>query len=526
MKKYIYLMLVAVTLIFHSCYEDKGNYDYTSSKQVTVEPFEKSYSKITFKQTLEITPDIKNEMAGDSYEYLWTAYPKVKPEFENDKGFKIDTISTERNLNYEVALKPGKYTVSFRLINKSKKELGLVTTTVLNVTTEFSKGVYLLKEIGGNAEIDFINDRGEVLPDLMSKSIGEPLKGKPVSLSYIPCMSYLDKENGLFVEGSFVFPISEDDMAMISTDDVTKLRGYEEMFYSVPFQKEQPYCFYLGNYYGIGHHSNKGIYADPQIAYWGMLGSGMFAPKGKYVDDMNYELHFNTIFGAQGTMAFDVKNGRFIHIDMSATVGLFNDLNSSVKYTGIKDRLLFMGSSVVGDSYGYAIFENSATSQRSLYLMNPLDLSSGIAPSTTIQTIPSTLKFAKATHFATCRKGAAIIYFVSENKLYAYNVLSKTEELLSLAGITSSDSITYFDTMYSEIGESEDHYNYFIIGTVASNTYTVSIYDMVGGIPSGTPKRRFSGTGKVHTLQIVDPIKRSGPDFGGDGVRSATSISY
>lgn len=519
-------MLIAVSLISHSCYEDKGNYDYTSSKQVTVEPFEKSYSRVTFKQTLDIKPDIKNEIAGDSYEYLWTAYLKVKPDMENDKGFRVDTISTERNLNYAVALKPGKYTLSFRLTNKSKKELGLVTTTELNVSTEFSEGVYILKEIGGNTEIDFVNNSGEVSSDLLNRFIGGSLKGKPVSLSYLASMSYLDKESSLYVEGRFVFPVSEDDMAMISTDDISKLRGYEEMFYSVPFQKEQPYCYYPGVYYGVGYNSSKGIYADPQWAIWGMMSSGTFAPKGKYVDDLNYELHFNTIFGAQGTMAFDVKNGRFIHVDGGSVVMLYDDSNSSVKYTGIKDKLLFMGSSVVGDSYGYAIFENSTTSERSLYLMNPLDLSSGEAPSTTIQKIPSTLKFATATHFATCRKGGTIIYFVSENKLYAYNVMSKTEELLSLSGISSYDSITYFDTMYSEIGDSEKHYNYFIIGTVTGNAYTVSIYDMVGGIPSGAPKRSFSGTGKVHTLQLVDPIKREAPNFGDGTARAAMSISY
>lgn len=526
MKKYIYLMVVAVSLISHSCYEDKGNYEYTSSKQVTVEPFEKDYSRITLKQMLNIEPVIKNEMKGDTYEYLWTAYPKVKPDQENDKGFKIDTLSTERNLNYLVTLKPGKYTICFRLTNKSKNDLGLFTTSELNISTEFSEGIYVLKELGGNSEIDFVNNNGEVSPDLMSKSLGESLKGKPISLSYLASMSYLDEMSSLYVEGRFVFPVSEDDMAMISTDDVTKLRGYEEMFYSVPFQKEQPYCFYPGVYYGVGHHSSKGIYADPQWAIWGMMGSGLFSPKGKFIDDLNYELHFNTILGAQGTMAFDVKNGRFILIDGGASVGLFDDTKSLVKYTGIKEKLLFMGSSVVGDSYGYAIFENTATSERSLYLMDPLDLSSGEAPSTTIQPIPSSLKFSKATYFATCRKGASIIYFVSENKLYAYNVSSKTEQELSITGLPSYDAITYFDTMYSEIGASDKHYNYFIVGTTKGSTYTVSIYDMIGGIPSGASKRSFSGTGKVHTLQLVDPIKRDAPNFGDGTARAAMSISY
>lgn len=59
--KLIYAYLI-IFLAFISCYDDKGNYDYTSLNSVTIEPF--SFGSISYGDTLQYSPELT--FSGDT----------------------------------------------------------------------------------------------------------------------------------------------------------------------------------------------------------------------------------------------------------------------------------------------------------------------------------------------------------------------------------------------------------------------------------------------------------------------------
>ena len=74
--------------------------------------------------------------------------------------------------------------------------------------------------------------------------------------------------------------------------------------------------------------------------------------------------------------------------------------------------------------------------------------------------------------------------------------------------------ITYFQTMFNITSDpdSPNYLNSFIIGTTEGGRYTVSQYNMIGGIPvrNQGPVNSFSGDGKVKTVQFANQTKKAG----------------
>ena len=72
MKHIIYLLLSIV--LFTSCFDDKGNYDYIDINEVTISGFEAStYTVISYIDTLRINPDVKGTLSSkdEDFEYSW-----------------------------------------------------------------------------------------------------------------------------------------------------------------------------------------------------------------------------------------------------------------------------------------------------------------------------------------------------------------------------------------------------------------------------------------------------------------------
>ena len=72
MKKVCFYIFLS--LIFISCYDDKGNYDYTDIGDITITGIENSYTAIALAKKLEIKPTVTSKNPEDTFEYLWTVY--------------------------------------------------------------------------------------------------------------------------------------------------------------------------------------------------------------------------------------------------------------------------------------------------------------------------------------------------------------------------------------------------------------------------------------------------------------------
>lgn len=149
-----------------SCYEDKGNYDYTTIKEIEIvkDSFDMIY-KVKMGARLSIPSTINlNGYNGDDLEYKWEF------SIQNKSNPVYHLISTEKDLDEEITVAPANYDVLYSVKNK-KTGLSKFTKLSVEVTDAISKYTLMLlcRVPGKNNEFD-ISSAHEY------SAIGEPTR--------------------------------------------------------------------------------------------------------------------------------------------------------------------------------------------------------------------------------------------------------------------------------------------------------------------------------------------------------------
>ena len=159
MRKIVYILTLA--FILAACSQDKGNYDYVDLKEPQIAGFE-DMSVQTFSR-LQIIPDLgKEEFPAGEYSFEW----KVLNQNASQEAV---VIGQERNLDYEVTIAPGAYSLFFTLTQVStglywQKEVNLI------VSSSMSEGWMVLCSDEGRARLDFVSS-------LTSQTMTDVLRG-------------------------------------------------------------------------------------------------------------------------------------------------------------------------------------------------------------------------------------------------------------------------------------------------------------------------------------------------------------
>ena len=152
-----YILLPLILLA--ACSPDKGNYDYIQLKEPVFSALD-DRSVLMFSR-LVISPELGEEdFDSQEYSFEWKAL--------NDNGSQEAVIiGNERNLDYEVTLLPGSYTLFFTVTQLStglywQKEMNLL------VSSATSEGWMVLCSDDGRARLDVISAvTGETVPDVL-----------------------------------------------------------------------------------------------------------------------------------------------------------------------------------------------------------------------------------------------------------------------------------------------------------------------------------------------------------------------
>lgn len=175
MGRYTFILAFLI-LVAASCSLDKGNYDY-------IELDEPYFSGLTDQNvlmfsTLRLSPDFGEEWTDDGrYSFEWKA-------LDDNGDMDPVVIGTEMNLEYEVTLPPGSYTLFFTMTEKSagiywRDEISL---TVSSATSE---GWMVLCSDEGMARLDFISDvTGDVIRDVLKEN-GMPRMRGPRRIQWL-----------------------------------------------------------------------------------------------------------------------------------------------------------------------------------------------------------------------------------------------------------------------------------------------------------------------------------------------------
>lgn len=242
MKKYICMFVVGA--LFCACAEDEGNYDYKEVGQLTITGIQENYEVEQFSE-LSITPNISCSLPFNEsdYSYQWFIYKTNSKELP-------DTVSHEKNLNISVAKSPSIYRLIFEV---TENTTGRVTYYRSNMTVvnNYSKGLAILSDVDGMAQVSFINSL-----DHVTENAYEDVNGRPVGKGPI----------GIFLAGrnsnsdQLMVVSTEDSVVCCNNLDFSYLMNFQEMFFfpSTPGRLENmlhgkyPYYEYVivdGNVY-------------------------------------------------------------------------------------------------------------------------------------------------------------------------------------------------------------------------------------------------------------------------------------
>jgi hypothetical protein len=418
MKK-IYCFLVLL-LCLASCYEDKGNYDYLDVRQVEVTGIDSIYV-CNLSETLEITPQLSQNVSEGEFDYMWMCYDK------KDLRKKIDTLSTDKHLTYKMDLPLSSYQLIFAYQDKKSKVTKYAYSS-LTVQSGFSRGWYMLKEYDGNTELDLFAGQKRY-ENIFSTSFGKPMVGLPQHLGFAK-YTWFDEAAGELVKGIKSFMVLTDkEMGVVRIADMKMLASFKDLFFEdVPTCK--PTLWFSGSEEN-GFVNDGLLYAYSERN--GELGLSKFA----FPKEGHYEL--SPVFTKNATMSplmFDLNSGKFCtsYKTPDKILILEDDGQSKYKnefadytpvYFGFLDEGLWEG----GKMYAVLRHKTNGTlvivyvDSNNLVYYDDSFLKNRI---TKIQTIAASQAFNKATCFAQNRK-FEMMYFSVDDKLYCYDLANTVE---------------------------------------------------------------------------------------------------
>ena len=499
------IMLLALVFALTGCFDDDSTSDSGAITQTVITGIENSYVKTAYVgEHLVINPTVEASVGDDKMEYTWLLLDsKTGSADKNGNPIEPTVIGSEKNLDFEVKLSPGRY--QLRLAATSKDNgYTVYAATELTVRTLFSQGFYILKETAdGKTEVDLLTLDGKKGDNLVTQIMGAPLSGRPVALYPNYGKYYINTDNDE-IESANAITVTTDnhDVNIFRTSDFSAIFNRDNILYDKMDTTEQPYATFLVEMGYTVLVTSTGLYATPAAGGYSSPSSGKF---GLPVSENGGSRHFFTDGSQSGTGAmWDEKSHSLYAFDYNqiASPLLFDDYTGADKTQNMTNLdCLHCGlSNIAGNVTGTFVFSDKATGSRWLYLVGTSFF--GATLSKCIQ-LPAESHMAHAVAYSTNGASASFVYCVDGNKLYAYiyNSDDNNEVELKPEGIPSDETITYVANQYWQAFSDMD-FDYLVVATQKGSAYKLYFYETNGGAPVGKPVLTTEGTGTVKSVRF------------------------
>lgn len=491
MKRYFaYLLLFLLCL--EACYEDKGNYDYNPVAPVELTGIQEEYTVVSMTGRLQISPQFKDR---ENYNFMWTMFPNAVAQP------KIDTLSTEPDLDYEVTQGSGNYTLLLTLENKASGDRQFFTTAVI-VNTEYTVGCYLLKEVDGQTDIDLIKPDWKLAENILERT-STRLDGSPMSFSTCRAINYVDEDGERQEQVKTVWICSERDVRMLRLDDMAPVHDIHSMFYEEPANEQPQNLVEYINGTGMCYFSNSGLYdmglvVESAVHRFGLPlrlnnpepGDREDCSPAKYIFGRSCYYMFYDQLSCRFLLARDGLMYRFQNTNSLGRPGISpNDMDSD---------LIYMGSTVMN---GYALMSDKKDQSKCIYTLEKAEYEKPafklFSPLLSRTDLASSLKIANATVFGH-NENYAYFYCATGNQLHLFDIGGNKETEDILPGLDGK--ITLIRHLRTELSGS-DAKEYLVVATEKGGRYKIGFYEMLAGKPdlTKTPKI-LEGEGSVNTL--------------------------
>ncbi len=504
MKK-IYLICCCAVLALSACFEDEGNYKYTDVGEIEIDAFQELYTVLSYAgDKLEITPVINTKYTD--LEYAWYIWDRSKLEGAMHEGTEMELISTDRDLSYDINLPAGRYRLMYKVTAK-KNNYSVITQTNFDVTTELARGFYILKETAdGNTDIDLYYKEGEPVMKNLFQSLGYgTMPGKPVSLSSLYGMGYINKDDNKIYNSHAVSVTTDAGLIrMYNALDLSLIHDNSDVLYGGMESGDIPYATCS---FGFGNFMISSRGCDASYSSDMMGGSGAFANKSG-----NGGSPFMMLEGEYSVYYWSNEAHQLDYADQySLKQDFFGPFDTGDISTAGMDCLACGSTLITSPVYGYCVLKDQVA-KRYLYVA---DLTNNKADK--LLPLDANSKMAKATCYTVNAKTSNYLYFVTDNKLYTYNLSEFTEadNPLPLEGLGTGENITYLSYQWMEAPatDASNSFTHLVVGTQDGNNYKIYMYDIVAGEPRNLV-RTIKGEGKLKMTMYMSSTYDANEGYG------------
>lgn len=493
MKQYkIFLVSLLFIPALWSCFDDEGNYDYNAINELKIKEYgDSTYYMMYLADTLRIKPVVEGSMdpefSDKDYEYQWL----VRDNNDLSGNSWGTVISTSRNLEYPIDLKPGSYSLYFKVRDK-KTGLLFKSHSTVQVSTTLTRGFIVLgDDEEGYIRMDMISMLPEqdtvVLRNILKDSGLPPIKGAVnvchTGSTYNPDYIrfwVMGKEESYYVNGA----------------DMTGLPGntLRQMFYSslVDVDTVHPIEVFPRSSAGRQNGSVRGMmFNDGSIVSSSIIAGEFYgnpvnrlAKNPEHLLPMAPYVFYPMGTSLQGYMAYDTENEQFLFaMYSSANMSLRNDYTTDPFpwKQGDKKRTLVYGENTRntygGSSYGasYALMKDKDNNYFiygfNVYVPNQWFSPTKLGAWQIKKDIAENFDQATLYMFSSSR---TLMYYAAAGNIYCYDYNVGNERCESVLE-TGTDEVTY---LQADLQTASRPYNYIFVGTYNSTTGgTLSKYE-------------------------------------------------
>ena len=493
-------LLAACLVAATACVDDKGNYTYLDPDAVlSVKIGGLRDTTGMNSSNLKIAPDLND---GDrEYAYSWYVTPT---EPGGMLPYKTE-LSTERDLDIILKLEPRTYFFYLEVFDPARHNVSVRKRVVLRVTaSEINAGWYILKDIDGQTDFDYVNEGGKLYSDVLLDYAegGRRLEGRSRQIAvqqgrYSHRLTLPDGRDSIVQNLHALHILSDQGFRTIDAGSLIHLKDFDDQFYSLPGVCEprslslpgiadwgDTYFNNAGKVYVInGETSNIGKYGAPKPGF--------------------YNAHKNMVSTLGGVLFFDMAERSFRWSEASGVnlhypedfydFGVPAPVNMDYTLVG-----MFVASEFYGaEKAGHAIMQGVNDGKYYLFgfdfdpwMMGFLSPMGGFDFLYSFAAIPDGCRMPLAEVRAGSPSGS-FIYFGDGNKLCAYRNLpgaTATEQEETMLTFPASETVGYIFCRDLQV----------VVLTNSAAGWKLYGYELVGyGNPELKPDPTFtySGTG-------------------------------
>lgn len=517
-KSIIFLLLVLLCGIAQtSCYEDKGNYDYTELDTLNIQLPAKELN-VQLGDTTSLSPTVATNIPEGDLDYTWQIY-----SFSTSEGrYAFMPMSQGKDLSYICQLNdlmPSLGTYQLRLCATQKSTGREFYSPLLPFNISGLKGLLVLHENGDKTDIGILRDRDFMLTDAESKTTVMPHwysesndgayiegHGKSIIQHLVKSMKSL----GTLSEANIIV-IGDQGATVCAYPSLKKLGGWESLFAAATYQGHPQY-YSIGSMYGFAV-DNGYLYARSVLPKMKLFGAPEMDPtkNGFTISSQFYYEQNGKLFKG---LFYDgnIRGFAAITSPRAGIAGNFNAYNSIFKLeTSGETNLADLQASCLslekgGASNHYLGIMQRYNGERFIVEMNPTtrkqdEVCVGSYATDGLQ------DFANAILFASGDNQANMCYYATRNAVYRYTVLSGRD--LASKPLTMNDgSAIAFDgeiTMLKVLKPYLGDYKYYnsnkilLVGTYGGSAGSGKVYSLTMDQMTGLVRsvKTFSGFDRV-----------------------------